>query len=303
MERKVIALAGKTLVVSLPMEWVKKNGIKKGDSLPFELGVSKIEIYAHGRADKPSKEVTLRLPLEGAAYRILGALYKAGYDEVEVKSDIKSNLEEIEEVGRREFVGFEITKKDSGRLGLKMVSRIDSDSFDKMLRRAFLLTLEIAEGSKKSVTDLDNKEIERLILLDKEVNKYTDFCRRILNTTGYTKTEQASPLYYIIEELEKISDAFRDILVISKESSGTRAKALDEIHAAAVSEIRSFYELYYGFSIESLKKLLTEHESQKKRLREFMLKSKGVDTLLASQMQLIDSLIWNTNGAIMILKL
>lgn len=36
MKRKVIQMAGKTMVVSIPSDWVKKYGIKKGDELELE---------------------------------------------------------------------------------------------------------------------------------------------------------------------------------------------------------------------------------------------------------------------------
>ena len=42
MKRKVIQLAGKTSVISLPSKWVQQQGIKKGDELEIKEEGSKI---------------------------------------------------------------------------------------------------------------------------------------------------------------------------------------------------------------------------------------------------------------------
>ncbi len=81
MRRSVIQLAGKTHVVSLPSKWIKKYGIKKGDELELEENNEKIVISKDSAKEIRSREIELN-NYGAMARRVIGALYKKGYDEV-----------------------------------------------------------------------------------------------------------------------------------------------------------------------------------------------------------------------------
>ena len=84
MERKVMKQGPSTLVVSLPSKWTKKYNVKKGSSIFLKEHGSTISISKH--AEKGETKITVdasgTLPM---THRITGALYKAGYDEINMK--------------------------------------------------------------------------------------------------------------------------------------------------------------------------------------------------------------------------
>ncbi len=47
--------------------------------------------------------------------------------------------------------------------------------------------------------------------MDKDINRYSDFCRRLLNKYGYSSQRLTPAIYYIVEQLERIGDSYRDI--------------------------------------------------------------------------------------------
>ena len=59
MKRKIIQLAGKTHVVSLPSKYVKKYGLKKGDEVDVEERGAQI-VLSHGR-ETAIEKVTIDL--------------------------------------------------------------------------------------------------------------------------------------------------------------------------------------------------------------------------------------------------
>jgi len=302
MKRKVIQLAGKTLVVSLPTEWTKKYNIKKGDEIEIEEIKNKLII-------SPKKDLTnerISLDVSGLSpmiYRILGAVYKAGYDEVEVIYETKKDLEEIEEVSSREFIGFEIVRKGKNSILMKTVSEIQHEEFDAMLRRTFLLILEIAEEGQEAMKNLDKKKLLKLIELDKEVNKYADFCRRSLNKRGYASFIRTPTIYFIVEELEKISDAYRDLCKATIELNRRLDDEIISLHEKVNIFFREFYELHYKFDMNKL----AEHGKKRgeliRALKDLMKETSKDELLFLFLLSLIVEEIFNMNGALIASKI
>jgi len=302
MKRKVIQLAKKTLVISLPTRWAKKYNIKKGDEIEAEEIKNKLII-------SPEKELTkegISIDVSGLSpmiYRILGAIYKAGYDEVEVHYESEKDLEEIEEVTKREFIGFEIVKKGKKSLVIKSVSEINYEEFDNVLRRTFLIIMEIGEESFEAMKNVDKKALLKLIELDKEVNKYADFCRRILNKKGYASFIKTQTVYFIVEELEKISDSYRDLCKASIEINEKINKDIEAMFKEVNAFFREFYELYYKFDLNKLAEHGKKRNVLLKDLMDLMKKTSKEELLFLFLLSLIVEEIFNMNGALIASKI
>lgn len=302
MKRKVIQLAGKTLVVSIPTVWAKKYNIKKGDEIDLEEIKNKLVI-------SPEKELIkekISLDVSGLSpmiYRILGAVYKAGYDEVEVQFGSEKDLEEIEEVAKREFIGFEIVRKGKNSVLIKSVSEIDYREFDTMLRRTFLIVLEIAEEGLESMKAYDKKALLKLIELDKEVNKYADFCRRSLNKKGYASFIKTPTIYFIVEELEKVSDVYRDLCKASVELDNKLNKDIEQIFKEVNMFFREFYELFYKFDLNKLAMHGRRRFALIKSLNDLMKKVSKEELILVFFLSLIVEDVFNMNGALIASKI
>ena len=141
MIRKVIKLAEKTLVVSLPSKWAKEHGVKKGAELEVEPGENKL-IISTKKEQAPSKAtIHLTGPLTLARKRIRTA-YKRGFDELELTfSDPKT----INAIKRElsELLGYEIIKQGEKHCIIKNIAKAMDEEFDNILRRLFLMNLYI----------------------------------------------------------------------------------------------------------------------------------------------------------------
>ena len=91
MKRKVIQLAGKTLLVSLPIKWAKKYGIKKGNEVEVEERGKSLLIATEKAVSMEKKEIVLSGP-EEFIRRVISAEYKKGVSEITFKQFCKMGL-------------------------------------------------------------------------------------------------------------------------------------------------------------------------------------------------------------------
>ncbi len=252
MRRKAIQLANNTLVVSLPSSWVKRSGLSKGDEMDVEESEGRLVVSPSG--SRPGGTFTVDVSgMDPMIKRILGALYKSGYDEVKVRFSGIDELKTVQEVVREEFLGFEVVDQKKEWLTFRKVSQIESKEFDVMLRRMFLIILSMADDSLEAVKKGDREWLEAIALHDKDVNKIADFCRRILNTTGAEGYKRTPPLYFMVEQLEKIGDMYRDLCRHYSSSRARPSKELQSLFRDTNRFFREFYGVFFDFDLASLR--------------------------------------------------
>ena len=82
MKRSLILMGGKTYVISLPADWIKKHGLKKGQELEVNEDIGKVIITAGGL--KPKDRA---IAMEYSGEKLVKA-YQLGYDEIKVTGKI-----------------------------------------------------------------------------------------------------------------------------------------------------------------------------------------------------------------------
>ncbi len=278
MKRKAIKLASNTLVISLPADWVRRKKLEKGDSIDLEEFEGKLILSSK----KISPEGRIYVNISGMdpmIKRILGAFYKSGYDEVKVSFSSIKELKTIQEVIREEFLGFEVIDQKKDYLIFKKVSHIEPREFHNMLRRMFLIILSMADDSLEAIQKRDKEWLKAIALHDKDVNKIADFCRRVLNTTGAEGFKRNPPAYFIVEQLEKIGDLYRDICTYHCVNPKRMSKKMIKLYSDINKFFRDFYKLFFGFDMDLLKSFARSRDLLKKRFDD-SLSEKDVKTLI-----------------------
>jgi phosphate uptake regulator len=298
MKRKVIQLAGKTLVVSLPHKWAKKYGVKKGDEVEVEEEERRIVIKARGSGETAVHTIDVK-DLKLMLNRTIGALYKAGYDDIEVTYYSPEQYTTIRDTLNRTCMGFEIIKHGPKILNIKNLSDLHPQEFENILRRLFLTLLSSAEDSLLYLQQGNVKGMEEIILRDPQINKYSDFCRRVLNIQGYESTKKTTTYYHICEELERIGDAYGDLM---KFMIANKIKKVDAATLNLISEInqylRLFYELFYQFDLKKLEEF-GELSAKLRGELEKRFTSSSVNVIkLNHHLYKIFFMIFNMNGAL-----
>ncbi len=256
MKRKVIKLGSNSLLVSLPSAWARKHGITKGAELSVEEkeGGLVLSSASAPTGTTTSLDITNLHPI---VKRALGALYKKGYDEFTIHFTDHDELELAHEVIREEFIGFEVVQHGKNHLVVREISQPHPDQFDTVLRRQFLVIKDYAQETHTALSTKDHAWLKRLILRDKDVNKLADFCRRLINKYQNGKTG----LYFIVEQLEKISDRYKDISAYASAKSIVPSKALLQAYKDVNAYLDEFYHCFYQFSLPAVSTFVSKRKA------------------------------------------
>jgi phosphate uptake regulator len=250
MRRKVSKIGSSTLMVSLPAKWVKANHINKGDEVEIIEEGSKLEIVSN--KSRPNKDKIILDVNDFGTYtlRCLAAMYRKGYDEIEIRFTEPGIIKKIQEYVTY-LIGFEIVKQGKNFCIVRSISDGLEMEFDSVLRRTFLLLLSMAEDSLGIIKKGNIEALNDIYYLEETNNKFTTFCRRLLIKNSHNNCKEVPSIYYVVEELEKIADEYK-YLCYYLTKRNDKSKISDEtlkVYQEVNKLLRLFYESYYKFDI------------------------------------------------------
>lgn len=299
MKRSVIQLAGKTHVISLPSKWVKKYGIKKGDELEISEENENIII------SKEKAKTELKKDVDVSDYglmsrRVIGALYKKGYDEVKFFYDDPKIGEVLQKEIDSGLIGFEIIAHGKNHCNVRMVASQENENFDSLFRRIFFVLISEGKDGIDFISPLDKENLKGIILRDKTINKLADYCRRVINKS---KDENSIYVYHLVEELEKIGDVYRDMFKFILENDVKLNKAIIE----EIKNVNSYFELlhnlYYNYSPEEVSVFYNENVKLINNINKIMKKTKEDETVVLMHLSSIVQRVYDLNGVILQIRL
>lgn len=300
MKRKVIQLAGKTHVISLPSSWVKQYKIIKGQELDVIPQGKTIIITASGDLGESTKHLDISGFSRSLIRRCLGALYKAGFDKFEVRFTNPREYADSQEVVYEEFLGFEIVNQEKNSFSVRQLSYVQPEELPIVVRRIFLIIQGMADESLEAITKKDKQWLSSISLRDLSVNKLADFCRRILNKQGLSEQRKVAPFYFIIETLEKIGDVYRDYAQLSSEEL-PKDKNLLLLHKKINSFYQHFYHLFYNFQLADVDRFITEKNILEKEFDKYLHTTKNSQQAIL--LYTLINMIYDLNGPLMAYQL
>ncbi len=232
----------KSFTVTLPLDWIKKEGLNKKRQVDLEIIGHKVIISA-------SKEYQDRTHIDGDRYKntlikVLQGLYRLGVNEIKLSFTSSSVLEEATEIIEQYLMGYEIIEQEKDYILIRDIARESEESFKVIFRRIFLLLQTLME----------TKDLKRINSLDRNIKKLINYCQRILVKRGHIDFTKV-PLYYLmLDRLEKIGDSTKWMqrIVIEEKS---KPKILGDLERL----FKGVYELFYKFDNEKYAK--NQHES------------------------------------------
>lgn len=266
MKRKIIRLAEKTLVVSIPSDWLSNQGLGKGDELECLMQGNKL-IYLPLHPSSTSS--TMSVDISDMSERVLrwqiSSYHKQGYDEIEITSYTENQYHIIEDLVTNLFVGFIIKERSKLRVVIGQVAVMDAGEFDSTLRRAFRLLLTTSQETLSAFKNKDYELLSNQKQVEKDNNKLTNFCERLLNKSLHRK-EKGHFWYVIAWNLEKVVDNFKYIATHYKDSIPTLDDEVFSIFEDTNEYISSCYDLFYDFSFKKLVDASSKKKELEKRL-------------------------------------
>ncbi len=298
MKRKVIQLAGSTLVVSLPYKWAQKAGVSKGQEVDLSVEGNKVTIIANnGLAAGQAKDVNLS-DFGVLSRRAVGALYKSGYDEIKLRFDDPLHLKTIYDVVQSSLIGFEVISEGKNHCILKEISQLNPQDFPNIVRRMFWLLINLSEETAANMVKPEKHVTMQLIERDATLNKFADYARRSLNKGVLSDMRESNLHYYLVEQLERIGDVYKKInrLVLDGKMQRKEIAA----HYLQLHEFLAlFQKLFYNFDQKDLRSFGKKFiDLQKESEFLFDLCSKHEARVVSLGEQVLSS-IHDMNGALM----
>ncbi len=243
MGRKIAKIGPATLMISLPSKWAKAHHLAKGDE------VDVIEKEGHlliGTGQSRAKEKIV-IDLSGKKdflKRNFRKAYMQGVDVIEVTfkdAHVMSDIAAITE----QMLGFEIVSQSENSCTLRNVAEGLENEFEHLLRRLFLLTLDMARESKHAAEKSDFSRMNNLGDIERMINKYYMFCVRMLHKQGLAYEKEPMQSFHVLFILEQIADHIKQVNLRSAERKIVLDKPALVLFGDAVRAIESLYTLFY----------------------------------------------------------
>ena len=236
-------------MISIPSDWARKFGIRKGDELEIIEEERRFFVSTQKELTKKSTEINID-NLEPMVLRTIASLYKAGYDEVKVTFSDPEQVMQVQNSLKNEIAGFEIVEQGKTYCIIKNIEGPLEEGFEPILRRTFILLLTMAEESLEAIRKQDYADLQRLRFIEDSNNRFTTFCRRALSKKGYKDQAKIQFIYHIIDQLEKIADQYKYLFdYLMKEENAKHKLSAETLSYFQNTNkmLRNYYELFYNF--------------------------------------------------------
>ena len=178
---------GSSILMSLPAEWIKTLGLKKGDVLSIENNDdNSITIFPGGFRSSQIKEIAIHLidvPSDKLINQIYGA-YLLGYDIIKIvaKTQIDFENREVIKKAMRNLIGLEIVDEDGLNMTIQFLLDAHSMNISKILKQMS----SIVNGMHRDIVKAMKTRDTNLVLLvkgrDDEVNRQYFLIVRLIRT-------------------------------------------------------------------------------------------------------------------------
>jgi phosphate uptake regulator len=277
MKRKIVQHGSSSLTVTLPVDWVGKYKLKKGDEVNVEEAGPTLSITTSQEIASPKKIISTAQ--EGIFTKNnLSHLYQLGYNEIEVKFDSPKVLEEIKE-RIANCIGFEIIDQKDHTIYIKSIATTLEEEFDTLLRKSFLITNEMAKSLLEALEKGELSKMAEIRNLESLNNKFTDVCLRLLNKKGYKVPQRTMQMYEIIKSIERIADEVKYLCDLFIKYPKKPSKEMFHYLKKVVDYYFNFYELFYKSDPELKKKAYLERKPLQEGMLEQLRKEKGENIL------------------------
>ena len=280
MQRKLIELGNQCMVVSLPIQWVRKYGLTKGATLNLTEQDQTLIVTPQESIHK-STEIILSIPevRESHLRTVIVNAYRAGYDKIRVTYHGKQA--HLTECVKNSLLGFEVFSIKKHEYILESISTPTKDQFDQLLSKSIFTIGQL----------LDHLDSEELLEEVHRVSRLDNYLKRCLSKKMMTAPAEGF-LWQFISNLTQIA---RQCLHLYEHLQG---KPLPVFYQPQVKALQQMFEKlkesYLARDTRELMQLHLQEQSLVYEQRKKLLTSK--DPILGHYFLSIARLIYLANS-------
>jgi phosphate uptake regulator len=241
--RKIFMSGGSSYIVTLPKNWVEKNGLKAGDSILMDIGRESITLLAE-KTEKRPKEAKIRIdgPAETLLRRII-SYYLAGYESIFV--EIEGEQRKACMMATEMLVGAEILEDYGDKIRIEVF--LDESRFKTrdLLEKMANICTSMLEDFSRLVADFNAELCSSILSRENEVDKlYFLILRQLKTAVRYPDVASSLELTnrdilgmrIVIKTLERVADH----ITLMTESINELGKSVPRIHDNALETLSLF---------------------------------------------------------------
>lgn len=284
MKRKIVMSGNKTLTVSLPIDWAKKQGIKAGDDIDVIEQGQELIINAQD-SENSLGEYVIKIPenverdIKNYANRLIISPYTRGYSQIKVLFQNKNILSLISKTIEKYMLGSGIVEQDENYCLIKILVKGQNEEITQIINRLYLLLITMLKDLQDIVSKEKWNDLDSIDEMDNSLNKLHFFCRRVLNTKGYKDDSKTRMLYRLSCLMEEMSDYIVDIartLKISKKADKNLVSLLGDMEKL----VSGHYSIYSKYDHNKLVELKLRREEVRNKVFNMVSKPSKEDVII-----------------------
>lgn len=302
MKRKVIEQGYNTLTVSLPKKWCDNHKLKNGDEIDISEKGNCLLVSKESFSGAGNVSVDVSGLDRSTTILLIQSLYTYGYDSIEIKTrDSKAkwhwgnkeiSMPSIINYSISRLIGAELVNSSNGVYKIQIIAGELKESFDIVLKRIFLLIVDLFETFIERYRKNDVSIIEQVELKYVQLRRFMNYILRLLNKFGHEDATKTTFYFGIIKSFSRIVESLKNLSGPPEQPLKISKKACDLIQEG--KEIfDDYYNLFYKYDISKISEIFEKRDLLKRKVyyNEYKKLSKDDIYLLGSIEQIIDSII------------
>jgi phosphate uptake regulator len=252
--RKLVKAGQSSHTVSLPKEWIRKNKLKKGDTLFIsEKSDSEIIVSPKLKQDKKlQKEITIDVDGKniGSIQREITSAYVNNYSKIHLTGKSVEDKSKALRNVLHHFVALEVDGQTGSKISAQDLLNLKEISIEKTIRRMDMTLRSIMQDSikfvgnkniKESIEQRDN-DVNRLYFLLFRMLKSALNDQKIASNFRITNNEILST-WYLTVNIENIADNAKTINILADKINDNELlkSAYRDIEKAYLDVMKAYY--------------------------------------------------------------
>jgi hypothetical protein len=184
----------------------------------------------------------------------IAAAYCRGYDSIVIAHEGVAHLEEIHHIIATEYIGFEVVDETKETVTIRKISEPSEEEFRILFRRVFHFLNTIAKEGLVAAQSADSLLCAQLAAKDRQVDKLTRYCCRMVNKKAQREFEHETIIYHLLEQLARIGDEYKQLnLYFSRHPQIERPTAL--LYARTNGLLEELEDVLFKYSLARLEDL------------------------------------------------
>ena len=257
--RSLIKFGKNSFAVTLPQNWIKKQGLIKGDSLFFEENNRGLVISSDNKTNKKQiKKIDIDVTEKDISRirREIIANYINGYDVIRLKGeDIDKKSKDIRSVVHT-LVALEVLEQTSKQIIARIFLLSQTTFIPQLIRKIEILNRNMMED-----LGLKDANYDDILQRDQDIDRLTFLILRLIKSnlqdTSANRENNLSNLklldyWNVAYLLESIADEVRKLSVALKETSKDKKifKDIIELYTSLVNCYKDTMDAYHSNNVE-----------------------------------------------------